>query len=255
MQSLERLPAEPYATFDTCAQLAWRYRVPSLPDSFTVTTGYQHKSAMAFVVDSLRDGILSGMIPEGTPLRQDELAGKFGVSRMPVRDAIRQLEAEGLVTSERHKGAFVCVMTIDDVVEIYDMRIMAETTALDFGFGDISDEDVFEMETLIENMAANRDPHALGELNERFHDFLYARSNRPRLLALIKSLHQAVDRHLRFLLTNLEYHKKSEEDHRAMLNACRAGNRALAKDILRKHLEAGRDHIVSFLKNQQRSTS
>lgn len=225
--------------------------VSPLPDSFTVPTGYQQKTAMAFVADSLRNGILSGKIPEGAQLRQDELAAKFGVSRMPIRDAIRQLEAEGLVTTERNKGAFVSVMTIDDVVEIYDMRIMAETTALDFGFGDISNEDIMEMEKCIQAMATQRDPHTLGELNEQFHNFLYARSKRPRLLALIKSLHQAVDRHLRFLLSNLDYHQKSEEDHLTILEACRRGNRELAKHVLRHHLEAGRDEIVNFLRRQQ----
>ncbi|AUA33864.1 GntR family transcriptional regulator [Pseudomonas sp. SGAir0191] len=224
--------------------------MPPLPDSFIVPTGYQQKTAMAFVADSIRSGILSGMIPEGTQLRQDELAAKFGVSRMPVRDAIRQLEAEGLVTSEPHKGAFVSIMTIDDVVEIYDMRIMAETTALDLGFSDISNDDILEMEQRIHAINTARNQHALGELNEQFHYFLYARSSRPRLLALIKSLHRAVDRHLRFLLTNLDYHQKSQDDHIAILAACRAGDRELAKRILRLHLEAGRDEIVKFLRRK-----
>ncbi|MCO7516186.1 GntR family transcriptional regulator [Pseudomonas guariconensis] len=206
---------------------------------------------MAFVLESLREGILSGAIAEGTPLRQDELASKFGLSRMPIRDAIRQLEAEGLVIYEPHKGASVAIMTIDDIVEIYDMRIMAECTALDFGFDNIADSDLIQMRGILSAMEDTEDPHLLSELNESFHRHLYSKANRPRLLALIKSLHDSVDRHLRFLLTNLDYHKKSQQDHKNILHACTQGNREAAKEFLANHLADGRDSIVSFLNSRR----
>ncbi|HDS0930682.1 GntR family transcriptional regulator [Pseudomonas sp. ER28] len=221
-------------------------------DSFIVPDKHRHKTAMDYVVESLREGILSGAIAEGTALRQEELASKFGLSRMPVRDAIRQLEAEGLVTYEVHKGASVAIMTIEDIVEIYDMRIMAECTALDFGFDNIVENDLAQMYELVSTMEHATDPHHLSELNEKFHYFLYAKAKRPRLLALIKSLHDSVDRHLRFLLTNLDYHKKSQQDHKSILSACAEGDREAAKHFLAEHLAEGRDAIVTFLEKRRR---
>ncbi|MHA7115474.1 GntR family transcriptional regulator [Pseudomonas promysalinigenes] len=221
-------------------------------DSFTVPEKHRHKTAMDFVVESLREGILSGAIAEGTALRQEELASKFGLSRMPVRDAIRQLEAEGLVTYEVHKGASVAIMTIEDIVEIYDMRIMAECTALEFGFDSILESDLVQMQELMTTMENTTDPHKLSELNERFHHLLYSKAKRPRLLSLIKSLHDSVDRHLRFLLTNLDYHRKSQQDHRSIFNACAQGDREGAKQCLAEHLTEGRDSIVTFLETRRR---
>lgn len=221
--------------------------MPNALDNFHVPEKHRHKTAMAFVVESLREAILSGAIAEGTPLRQEELALKFGLSRMPIRDAIRQLEAEGLVTHEAHKGASVAVMTIADIIEIYDMRIMAECTALDFGFDNIQEDDLAAMQTIVSEMEASSDPHKLSELNEQFHFLLYSKAERPRLLALIKSLHDSVDRHLRFLLTSLDYHRQSQTDHKSILSACTQGDRVAAQKFLAKHLSDGRDSIVSFL--------
>lgn len=220
-------------------------------DSFIISEKHRHKTAMDFVVESLRTGILSGAIAEGTPLRQEELASKFGLSRMPIRDAIRQLEAEGLVSYEAHKGASVAIMTIEDIVEIYDMRIMAECAALDFGFSDITGDDVEKMSEVLSEMDNTTDAYQLSVLNEQFHHLLYSKAQRPRLLALIKTLHDSVDRHLRFLLTNLDYTNKSQQDHKNILSACSRGDREAAKKCLASHLAEGRDSIVTFLEKRR----
>ncbi|MGE8051175.1 GntR family transcriptional regulator [Pseudomonas monteilii] len=225
--------------------------MPNALDNFHVTEKHRHKTAMEFVVESLREAIMSGAIAEGTPLRQEELALKFGLSRMPIRDAIRQLEAEGLVTHEAHKGASVAVMTIADIAEIYDMRIMAECTALDFGFDLITEDDLTSMHDIVSNMESTTEPHQLSELNEKFHHMLYSKAERPRLLSLIKSLHDSVDRHLRFLLTNLDYHRQSQLDHKNILSACARGDRVAAQQYLAKHLSEGRNSIVAFLETRR----
>ncbi|MBK5000713.1 GntR family transcriptional regulator [Pseudomonas sp. S31] len=224
--------------------------MPSALDNFHVPEKHRHKTAMGFVVESLREGILSGAISEGTPLRQEELALKFGVSRMPIRDAIRQLEAEGLIIYEAHKGASVAIMTIADIAEIYDMRIMAECTALDFGFDHIKCDLTFLHET-VKKMEKLNDPHRLSELIEKFHFMLYAKAERPRLLALIKSLNDSVARHLRFLLTDLNYYRQSQLDFEDILSACARGDRVAAQNCLASHLSRGRDCIVTRLETQR----
>ncbi|CAG8867952.1 HTH-type transcriptional repressor RspR [Pseudomonas fluorescens] len=230
--------------------------MPTSLDSFVVPDNHRYKTAMSFVVEVLRQGILTGAITEGTPLRQEDLAAKFGMSRMPIRDAIRQLEAEGLVVHEPHKGAAVATMTIADIIEIYDMRIMAECTALKLAFESISEEDLSRMNDAISAMENTDDPHKLSELNQQFHALLFGRVARPRLHSLIKSLHDSVDRHLRFLLTNLNYHQKSQKDHRDIVQALRSGDREAAEKLLETHLSQGRDAIVSFLdsRNAQRGS-
>jgi DNA-binding GntR family transcriptional regulator len=217
-------------------------------DNFIVSDKRRHKTAASFVVDALRQGILDGTIKEGTPLRQDELADKFGLSRMPIRDAIRQLESEGLVVLEPHKGATVATMTIEDIVEIFDMRIMAECTALKIAFGNIAENHLAELNDIVDAMDATKDPDRLSRLNQRFHELLYQGAKRPRLQSLIKSLHESVDRYLRFLLINLDYHKRSQQDHKQLAEACATGDRETAIKILEAHLIGGRDEVVSFLK-------
>lgn len=224
--------------------------MPSALDNFHVPEKHRYKTAMGFVVESLREGILSGAISEGTPLRQEELALKFGVSRMPVRDAIRQLEAEGLIVYENHKGASVAVMTTADIAEIYDMRIMAECTALDFGFDQLKCDLTF-LHEIVKKMDKLTDPHQLRELIEKFHFTLYAKAERPRLLALIKSLNDSVARYLRFLLTDLNYHKHSQLDFENILSACERGDRVAAQHCLASHLSRARDCIVTRLESHR----
>ncbi len=223
-------------------------------DSFVVVEKHRYKTAASFVVETLRQGILSGSLAEGTPLRQDELAEKFDLSRMPIRDALRQLEAEGLVDQEPHKGAVVATMAVDDIVEIFDMRVMAECAALKIAFPSLTKAGLEELSDILDAMDATSDADRLSELNQKFHGHLYREANRPRLQALIKSLHDSVDRYLRLLLVNLDYHNKSQKDHRIILEACLAGNQHAAVRALEKHLVGGRDEVVAFLARRQTSS-
>lgn len=209
--------------------------------------GPRYRTASAYVVDTLRQGILSGVLAEGTPLRQDQLAEKFSLSRMPIREALRQLEAEGLIHHEPHKGAVVAIMAADDIIEIFEMRAMAECLALRKAFSGIKEKTMVEISATLDEMDATKDPDQLSELNQRFHSLLYCSAKRPRLQALIKSLHDSVDRYLRFLLTNLDYHDQSQKEHRAILYACQEGDCEKAVEALEDHLLGGRDAVVAFL--------
>lgn len=219
-------------------------------DRFVPSDKKRYKTATLFVADALREGIMSGTVAEGTPLRQDELAEKFGLSRMPIRDAIRQLESEGLVVQEPHKGATVATMTVDDIVEIFDMRAMAECSALSIAFDALEQQTIDELEAVLDRMDQSRSPDRLSELNREFHDLLYRRAKRPRLQTLIKSLHDSVDRYLRVLLVNLDYHTRSQEDHRRIVKACASGDREAAVAALENHLMGGKNEVVTFLNHR-----
>src|SRR5438874_11719461 len=95
-----------------------------------VVAPIQRQTVAGMTVDALRERILRGDYPEGEPLRQDALADELGVSRIPVREALRQLEAEGLVTFSPHRGAVVSSLSLDEIVELFELRAEIETDLL-----------------------------------------------------------------------------------------------------------------------------
>src|SRR3954452_12204296 len=90
----------------------------------------QRQTIAGMTLEALRDRILRGEYPEGEPLRQDAIAIELGVSRIPVREALRQLEAEGLVTFTPHRGAVVSTLSIDEIVELFELRAEIESDLL-----------------------------------------------------------------------------------------------------------------------------
>src|SRR3954447_7631810 len=113
----------------------------------------QNVTAQDVVLASVREAILSGVLEPGARLRQEELADLFGTSRIPVREALRALEYEGLVRSEPHRGFTVTSLDADDVDEVYDLRIVLETHALRLALPLLTDEDLAELEALYADMS------------------------------------------------------------------------------------------------------
>jgi DNA-binding GntR family transcriptional regulator len=150
------------------------------------------------VLTSLREAILTGVLGPGARLRQEDLAERFGTSRIPVREALRALEYEGLVTSEPNRGFTVSELDADDVEEVYDLRIVLEAHAVRLALPLLTDEDVNELETLFQLMAKASSPDEQLAARERFYIRLYSVSGRPRLVGLIARLRQEVARSLRW---------------------------------------------------------
>ncbi|WP_430252406.1 GntR family transcriptional regulator [Neorhizobium sp. DAR64860/K0K1] len=209
------------------------------------------KTATEFVVETLRQAILSGRLPAGTPLRQDDLAEEFKLSRMPIREALRRLEADGLIDHQPHKGAVVASMEIDDIREVFEMRVMAECTALEISIPNIQPKTIEELSQLLVAMDDTYDPDRLSDLNRRFHGALYSSANRPRLIALVNSLHDSVDRYIRFLLINLDYHERSQKDHYDIFEAAKRGDVKTASSALRQHLTNGKEEVLEFLESRK----
>ena len=113
-------------------------------------------TAQELVLASVRKAILSGVLGPGARLRQEELAEVFGTSRIPVREALRALEYEGLVTSEPHRGFTVTALDADDVEEVYDLRILLESEAVRLALPLLTDEDLEDLEVLFKVDAGGR---------------------------------------------------------------------------------------------------
>jgi DNA-binding GntR family transcriptional regulator len=207
--------------------------------------------ARSLIEERLRNAILDGSLPTGTAVRQQELATLFGVSRMPVREALRQLEAQGLLAVEQHKGAVVAPLITWDATETYELRILLESEALRQSVTGLTEEDFTTIEDIIERMEAQTDYSQMGELNKQFHLALYAKASNRRLMTLVSVGLDEEERFLRFNLKDMGLGKVSQDDHRELLAAARAGQVDLAVQMLTQHLERGIAAITQFLEKKQ----
>lgn len=188
------------------------------------------QTAQELVLETLREAILGGVMPPGTRLRQEELATAFDTSRIPVREALRVLEYEGLVSSEPHRGFTVTSLDADEVEEIYDLRIVLETHAVRLAVPLLTDADLEELGALFQELLDAPDDDARLAARERFYQRLYGVTARPRLVGLIGRLRQEVARSLRWLRV-----PHSPEHHQAFWDAVRAGDADLAAEQLASH--------------------
>lgn len=204
------------------------------------------RTASEYVEATLRAAILSGRLAGGIPLRQEELAEIFGVSRMPVREALRQLEAQALVDFVPHRGAVVTEISADDAEDNYAIRLALEPMALRLSIPHLTEDDFVLAGDLIAEMDEEADPGRMGELNRRFHLSLYARASRTKLLLLVEQQLAAADRYLRFHLAAKGREHMSQQDHRAMLDAARQRDIPAAIQSLEGHLRTAADTIAAF---------
>jgi DNA-binding GntR family transcriptional regulator len=205
------------------------------------------RTASEFVQRALRAAILDGRIPAGTALRQEALAGAFDVSRMPIREALRQLESQALVEFTAHKGAVVAEISAQDQADTYLIRRALEPVAFARSIPRLSREDLDRAEDLIADMDREPDHGRLGELNRRFHMSLYARAEAPKLLRLIEEQLIAHDRYLRFHLAALGREYMSQADHRAMLAAAARQDVETATAVLHSHIDVAAAHSDRFV--------
>jgi DNA-binding GntR family transcriptional regulator len=204
----------------------------------------KRQTLTGMTADALRERILHGAYPEGEPLRQDAIAEELGVSRIPVREALRQLEAEGLVTFNPHRGAVVSTLSLREIEELFELRTLIELDLFRRAIPHIETEDVTRAKEILdayETALRNGDVAAWGEMNWQFHSTLFARADRPFTLGVAQKLHQQCDRYLRMQLALTHGELRANAEHRAILSAVRKRDARRASQLLRDHiLGAGR---------------
>ncbi len=196
------------------------------------------------VANVLREAIADGSLAAGTALRQDDLALRFGFSRMPIRDALRQLDAEGIVQIHPTKGAHVASMDATEIREIFALRDLLESEALSLSIPALGDDKLDEAAEVLARIDAEPDVARWGVLNRTFHLALYSACGNARLLSLIEAHHNAADRYVRMLLSSLDYRGVSQAEHRDLLAACRKRDAAEAVSVLKKHLSDGMETLA-----------
>jgi DNA-binding GntR family transcriptional regulator len=189
------------------------------------------------VLDSLRSAIVRRELTPGMPVRADAVAERFGVSRIPVREALRVLEAEGLVTSRPHKGMVVTEMSPVDLHEIYLLRRLLETEATRRAVAALSRVTLAELARLVERMdeAVERGDVELAELNRAFHFTLYDASGLDHLTRIIRMLWNQSDAYRAFYLANEAYRRQAQDGHHAILEAAQGRDAERVVALLDAH--------------------
>lgn len=223
------------------------YNIHMNLNDLAATVLQQQRSTPDLIADALRQAILHGIFQEGESLRQDQIATKFGVSRIPVREALRQLEVEGLVTFYTNRGATVSVLSPAEAQELCEIRAALETTALRVALPQLQAEDLQKAETLLAATDQATDVGRWSELNWEFHATLYAPAHRPRLMTMLKAIHVNMDRYVRLQMSKMHYLERSQKEHYQLLAACRQQDTASAIALLEAHIIEAGQQLVTYL--------
>lgn len=213
--------------------------------------GYQENSLRSHVFRSIRDGILNGKYKEQEELREVALGKELGVSRTPVREALRQLELEGLVTIIPNKGAYVTGITQKDIQDIYEMRFMLEGLCARWATEHITEEQLEELEEIIflSEFHARRvgsSTEQVAELDSKFHLVLYEASQSRILSHVLTDFHRYSLMARKSSMMSEERARKSIREHKQILRAIRDKDADLAEQLANEHVL----HVMRSLEKQ-----
>lgn len=211
----------------------------------------KHKTMAAAAADELRSRIMRGVFSPGQQLRQDTLAAEFGMSRIPVREALFLIEREGLVKILPHRGAIVVQLSADEVDELFNMRVLLEPFLLARSAPHLTANDFKSLNKIQARYveATNRNnADGWNKVNTEFHLELYKHANSPRILGTVHNLLTECDRHTRIQLLGIEGDQaRSVKEHAELLRLCEEQKFPQACDLLRAHIEHIRSGLVRLL--------
>lgn len=194
----------------------------------------------------LRTGIVNGTLPGGMQLKQDEISAALNVSHIPVREALRQLEAQRLVTIHPNRGATVTELSREMLINIMQVRAAITTAMLSVAIPRMTDEDFDALEHLIAEQHEANDLMEAEVLNKEFHDALTARAENPFADMVMEIIHANIDRYLRSGFYSEESAREnSTAEHEEILAACKRRDVENAVDLLRRHIMGAVSRIPS----------
>ncbi|TQR88414.1 GntR family transcriptional regulator [Mycobacterium hodleri] len=205
----------------------------------------------ARVADELRSAILHGAHPPGTRLRQEELAAQFGASRVPVREALRTLESEGLITTVANTGAWIARLSLDECVELYQVRERIEPLLLRYSMPQLRDDQIDRLTELVGEMERARDVEEFLELDRAFHLGSYAGARTSFLGPTVERLWNTTQHYRRAFtrLLDLDGNRILHDEHHMLVTAirerdCEEAERVLLGHIRRTRLQLARHSEV-----------
>jgi DNA-binding GntR family transcriptional regulator len=213
------------------------------------------QSLASAVSNVLRERILRGELKAGDQLVQHTIATELGLSRIPVREALRQLEAEGLVKIIDHRGALVASLSADEILEMFEVRMLLESHLLRLAIPRMTDEDFEEAESILESYTGSleieENVENWGALNWKFHSCLYEAANRPRILSMAESIHNNADRYVRLHLFLVRETTRANQEHRTILQFSKERNVEAACRCLEQHIESAGKSLAEYLRSRR----
>lgn len=197
-------------------------------------------TAQEAVLAELRRAIITGDLKPGAQVLQDALAERFGVSRVPLREALKILEGEGQVVYRPHRGYFVAELDLADLREVYRIRDLLESEAVTVAVEKVTPDDLDGLQRALEEVeraAEAGDLVGMTEANRRFHFGLIECAGMPRLSRLVRILWDATDVYRSLYYADDGHRHHVRDEHRAVLDAVRVGNATEAVRVLRQHRE------------------
>jgi DNA-binding GntR family transcriptional regulator len=210
----------------------------------------KRETMVGLTLQAIRDRILNGSYAEGKPLRQDAIAAELGVSRIPIREALRQLETEGLIVFNPHRGAVVSTLSLAEIEEVFTLRAEIESGLVRRAVAVIDEEHLERAAEILdryERALRQRDIVSYGKLNWEFHCTLYDAADRPVTFTVAQRLHQQSDRYIRMQLAYTHWEERAKREHRAILAAARKRDAKRAAGLMRDHILRAGESLLSFL--------
>jgi DNA-binding GntR family transcriptional regulator len=205
------------------------------------------ENAAARIASQLRVEILHGDLAPGSKLAQVGLAERFGVSRIPVRDALAILAGEGLAQPLSNATAVVTRMSVEELQELYDLRALIEPRTTEIAVPNVGRADVLFMRKQLAVMSEPVDARTWLAANTEFHAAVYRRANRPRAVELIEYLRRLTDRYVYLHLAVIGQTGHIGSEHQEILAAVESGDAAATARLTREHLAKAHDHILDYL--------
>lgn len=200
----------------------------------------------------LRDKILAGDLDPGTKLNQHHLAAELGMSRIPVRDALRSLASEGLVEVRAHTTAVVSQLSTRDLQELYELRIAIEPSLGRLAVPGLTERHLDEMEALLVNLEATKDTNDWLALNNRFHETMYAAADRRRSLDMVRTIRRQTDRYTAvYVVLN---HPVVDAEHRMIHEAAKSGQAVRLEALLTAHISGSYEQMLRYLSAEETAT-
>lgn len=209
------------------------------------------KPLRELVLDAIREAIINGSLKPRERLMEIQLAEELGVSRTPIREALRKLELEGFIVMLPRKGAYVADVSFKDIADVFEIRAALESLAAGLAAERITDEEMEEMERHLVEKAdaiARHDMTQLVEVDTKFHELVYRASRNDRLSMIINNLREQIQRYRSTSLAYPGRMKQSLEEHRAIVEAIQSRDSQLARQLALEHIENAESSMIEAIK-------
>ena len=207
------------------------------------------------VFNTLREAILRGDLVAGERLMELQLASKLGVSRTPIREAIRMLEQEGLAITIPRKGAIVAGMTEKDMQDVLQIREALEELSVQVACDKITDEEIEKLQKNMKNFECSLksgDLKKMAQADVEFHDVIYQATDNPKLISMLNNLREQMYRYRVEYLKNPQNHEQLLKEHEAIYHVIVEKDKAAVTNMIRRHISNQVDVVKHIIREQEK---